>query len=205
MALADLNRAQDTPRPTLKLAEVPVKNWHRYPPRTAANTPQWVRQQTAIGGVKGDDTDTATATLLTDQIPANGPNTAVDYGPRTQAAKATAMGTTLAKDVTSPRGWIEPQEPYGPAPVSPTDDPTITSLSPNTMVAGSTPTWVKITGTKFTPFSQVETGGVITPYSKYLSPTRIDMLQDPRSSAGTVVVKVIDHGVKSAGSNFTFT
>jgi len=31
------------------------------------------------------------------------------------------------------------------------------------------------------------------------------MLQDPRSTAGTVVVKVIDHGVKSAGSNFTFT
>ena len=107
--------------------------------------------------------------------------------------------------MTAPRGWIEPSEPYGPAPVSPTDDPTIASLTPATAVAGVTPTWTKITGTKFTPYSQVETGNIVTPYSKYLSPTRIDVLMDPRSSAGTVVVKVIDHGVKSNGSNFVFT
>jgi hypothetical protein len=28
---------------------------------------------------------------------------------------------------------------------------------------------------------------------------------DPRSSAGVVAVKVVDHDVKSAASNFTFT
>ena len=193
MALMDLNKSQGPQIATLKLSTITPLNWHRYPPRIQPSNPVNVPTVTYTGGVKGDDIDTATA------------NATNDYHPRTQAEKATMMGTTLAKDIGSPRGWIDPQEPYGPAPVSPTDDPTIVSLSPNTMVAGSTPTWVKITGTKFTPFSQVETGGVITPYSKYLSPTRIDMLQDPRSSAGTVVVKVIDHGVKSAGSNFTFT
>ena len=113
--------------------------------------------------------------------------------------------STLAQDVTSPRGWIEPREPYGPAPVSPADDPTITSLTPNTAVAGVTPIWVKITGTKFTQWSTVETGNVVTPYLKYISPTRIDVLMDPRSTPGIVVVKVIDHGVKSTGSDFTFT
>jgi hypothetical protein len=64
---------------------------------------------------------------------------------------------------------------------------------------------VTITGTKFTQWSQVETGNVITPYSRYMSATKMAVLMDPRSTAGTVVVKVIDHGVKSAGSNFTFT
>ena len=107
--------------------------------------------------------------------------------------------------VNEPRGWISPQEPYGAAPVSPTDDPTITSLAPNTGVSGQNPVWVTITGTKFTINSWVETGGVTTPYFRYVSATRIDMLQDPRSSPGTVVVKVVDHGVKSNGSNFTFT
>jgi hypothetical protein len=193
MALFDLNRAQGPQIATLQLAEIAPKNWHKFPPRIQDPTPIYVPTVGYTGGVKGDDVDTATA------------NATNDYHPRTQAEKATMMGTTLAKDVGSPRGWIDPQEPYGPAPVSPTDDPTIASMSPNTAVAGGTPTWVAITGTKFTPFSQVETGGVVTPYSRYRSPTRIDMLQDPRSSAGTVVVKVIDHGVKSAGANFTFT
>jgi hypothetical protein len=205
MAQFDLNRAQGPQIATLKLNEITPKNWHKYPPRAANSTPIYVATVSYSGGVKGDDVDTATA------------NSTTAYTPRTQAEKAqmnaaavpgggaVQLGKTIVQDVGSPRGWIEPQEPYGPAPVSPTDDPTITSLSPNTAVSGGTPTWVAITGTKFTPFSQVETGGIVTPYSRYRSPTRIDMLQDPRSSAGTVVVKVIDHGVKSAGSNFTFT
>ena len=158
------------------------------------------------GGAYGDDVSTATATI------AYGTNTAEAgaaenpaYGPKTQTEKAAQLGTTLAQDVTSPRGWVDPSEPYGPAPVSPTDDPTIASLTPATGVSGGSPIWVRITGTKFTPFSQVETGNVYTPYSRYFNATRIDVLMDPRSSPGVVVVKVIDHGVKSNGSNFTFT
>jgi hypothetical protein len=115
---------------------------------------------------------------------------------------------TFSTDVTSPKGWVDPNEPYGPAPVSPTDDPTISSLAPNTAVAGGIvqPLWVTITGSKFTQYSTVETGNVYTPYHKYISPTKMALLMDPgRSVPGVVVVKVIDHGVKSNGSNFTFT
>jgi hypothetical protein len=115
---------------------------------------------------------------------------------------------TFARDITEPRGWISPSEPYNPAPVSPTDDATITSLAPNTTVAGAglPPVWVTITGTKFTQYSTVETGGLYTPYHRYISPTKMAVLMDPaRSVPGIVVVKVIDHGVKSNGSNFTFT
>jgi hypothetical protein len=149
------------------------------------------------GGAFGDENQATAATT-------------VPYSPMTTAAKAAAANPaqTFATVVNEPRGWIAPNEPYNPAPVSPTDDPTITSLAPNTAVAGAgqKPVWVTITGTKFSQWSSVETGGVYTPYYKYISPTRIDMLQDAgRSVPGIVVVKVIDHGVKSNGSNFTFT
>ena len=202
--MAQTAHSLDPVKPGASLMSIdPQVNWHRYPlPITAAmTTPAYVPVISYSGGAYGDDIDTATATFAYNAAMGE----ASTYGPKTQAEKAAAMGTTLAVDVTSPRGYIEPQESYGAPPVSPADDPTITSLAPNTAVAGVTPTWVKITGTKFTQWSQVETGNVITPYSKYISPTRIDVLMDPRSSAGTVVVKVIDHGVKSAGSNFTFT
>lgn len=193
MALYDLNRAQDTPIATLMLSDIAPKNWHKFPPRVEDATPINVPVVTYNGGAVGDDVSVATA------------NATDVYSPRTQAEKAIQLGTTIVSDVGVPRGYIEPGEPYGPAPVSPADDPTIASLAPNTGVSGGSPIWVKITGTKFSQWSQVETGNVITPYSKYFSPTRIDVLMDPRSSPGTVVVKVIDHGVKSAGSDFTFT
>ena len=174
----------------------PQVNWRRFPTvvlPASAYTPAYVPTIVYTGGVYGDDVDTATA------------NATNDYTPRTQAAKATAMGTTIVQDVGVPRGWIEPGEVYGSPPVSPTDDPTISGLAPNTAVSNTAPIWVTITGTKFTQWSQVETGNVITPYSRYRSATKMDVLMDPRSSPGTVVVKVIDHGVKSTGSNFTFT
>ena len=194
MALFDLNRAGDTPIATLKLSPIVPVNWHRFPPRIAASTPVDVPVVSYVGGAFGDDVSVATA------------NATNDYAPRTQAAKATQLGTTLATDVTSPRGWIDPGEKYGPPPVSPTDDPTITSLAPNTIAVGQPPLLVVVTGTKFTQWSTVETGGVPSPYAKYVSPTKMTILLDPiRSVAGTIVVKVVDHGVKSNGSNFVFT
>lgn len=190
------------------------------PISAAMVTREYQPVQTWNGGQYGDETVAEANVLVDDQ--GRG-----DYGPRNAAEQIAWPGApnsvvpsesvtggqaltvvgdyTRATTVNSPRGWIDPNEPYGPAPVSPTDDPTITSLAPNTAVSGGAPIWTIITGTKFTPYSQVETGGVITPYSTYRSPTRIDVLMDPRSSAGIVVVKVIDHGVKSAGTNFTFT
>jgi hypothetical protein len=83
----------------------------------------------------------------------------------------------------------------------------ISSLTPNTGVsgAGKPPIWTTIAGTGFTQWSTVETGGVMTPYFRFISATRIDMAQDPRSTAGTVSVRVLDHGVFSNSVNFTFT
>ena len=183
-------------------------------------TPAYVPVYTWNGGQYGDET-VAETNVLVDDLGQG------DYGPRnlTEAmawpgapnsvvpSESTASGQALTSIadytpstvVNEPRGWISPQEPYGAAPVSPTDDPTITSLAPNTGVSGQNPVWVTITGTKFTQWSWVETGGVYTPYSRYISPTKMAVLMDPRSSAGTVVVKVVDHDVKSNGSNFTFT
>jgi hypothetical protein len=163
------------------------------PPPAGSYIPANVPVITYTGGAYGDDVAVSTA------------NATNDYAPRHQTDKATQLGVVMADDITSPRGWIDPNEAYVPAPMSPADDPTITSLAPNTGVSGGAAIWAMITGTKFTQWSQVETGGVVTPYSKYVSPTRIDVLMDPRSTPGMVVVKVIDHGVKSNGSNFTFT
>jgi hypothetical protein len=199
-------RAQDAANAAALLVEITPKNWHRFPGGVAAGGPQpaYVRTNTWNGGLYGDDVTQAESNVLVDDQGRG------DYGPRNQAEKATALGKTFVQDVGAPRGWITPDEPYNPAPVSPTDDPTVTSLAPNTAVAGAqNPVWVTITGTKFTPFSTVESGGVYTPYHRYVSPTKMSVLMDaPRSVAGTVTVRVIDHGVKSAtgvNSNFTFT
>jgi len=178
---------------------------HRYPaPITAAMVlPAYVPVFTWNGGVFGDETVSETNVVVDDRGVG-------DYTPRNLTEfktwhKAGDPDYVSVIDVGVPRGWIEPNEPYGAPPASPAGDPTISSLAPNTGVSGGAPTWVVITGTNFTNWSQVETGGVLTPYFRYRSPTRMEMLQDPRSTPGIVVVKVVDHGVKSAGSNFTFT
>lgn len=196
-------RAQDAADAKRAVLEVTPVNWHRFPGGVAAGgpQPQYVRTNTWDGGQRGDDVTVSETNVLVDDRGIG------DYNPRNQGAKAAALGLSFVQDLGSPRGWIDPSEPYGPAPVSPTDDPTITSLAPNTGVsgAGKAPTWVTITGTKFTQWSQVLTGGVTTPYFRFVSATRIDMLQDPRSTPGTVTVQVRDHGVLSNSVNFTFT
>ena len=204
------------------LADIVPKNWHRYPtPITAANVkPEYVPVFTVTGGAYGDDVNLATATVVVDDRGVGA------YTPRHQAEKATFPGTpnsvvpsestssgqvvtaitdyTLATDITTPRGYIGPQDTYAKTlPAA----PTITSLAPNTAVAGSaSPLAVTITGTGFTQWSEVLTGGVETPYVTYFSPTKIVILMDPkRSVAGTVAVIVQDHSVNSAASNFTYT
>lgn len=207
MALYNVNRIQDLV--TANVADITPQNWHRFPsPISKAMTdPVYIPAVTYTGGVYGDDVDTATAA------------TTVAYAPTTQAAKAALPGASppnaiagepdfaLAVDITRPRGWLEPDDPYVAPPATPAGDPTISSLAPNTAVAGSpSPLAVVVTGTNFTPWSTLETGGVSSPYVRYESPTKLTILMDPkRSSAGIVVVKVVDHGVKSAGTNFTYT
>lgn len=190
----NVNRIQDAA--VANVNEIVPTNWHRFPAPVGSMTPEYVRTVTFVGGAYGDDVDTATA-ASTDA-----------YTPKTQAEKASMMvpAGSLAEDITRPRGWVEPDDPYSAKP-GVGANPTITSLAPNTAVAGSpSPLAVVVTGTNFTPWSTLETGGVVSPYVRYESPTKMTILMDPkRSSAGIVVVKVIDHGVKSAGTNFTYT
>lgn len=183
----------------------------RYPqPITAAMVlPKYVPAFTWNGGTFGDETQSETNVVIDDRGIG-------DYAPRNLTEelvnhKPGDPDFVPAPDITQPRGWIAPGQPITAKPVSPTDDPTVTSLTPNTAPSGGAnpPVWVVITGTKFTPYSQVETGGVITPYVRYGSATKMHVLMDaPRSTAGVISVRVIDHGVKSAtsaNSNFTFT
>jgi hypothetical protein len=163
-----------------------------------------------IGGVQGDDVAVSTANVAVARQDGSANNP--DYSPRTQVQKAAQAnltpGTVLAADVSRKRGWISTKQPYQAAPASPAGDPTITSLTPNTAVHGTTNVVVKVTGTNFTPWSDVYVGGSAAPflYVRYVSPTEINIGMDvQRSVAGTASVQVFDHGIMSAATNFTFT
>jgi hypothetical protein len=110
----------------------------------------------------------------------------------------------LATDITAPRGYIAPRDSYAKAAPA---APVISSLAPNTAVAGSpSPLAVVVTGTGFTPFTTLLTGGVQTPYATYVSATKMTLLMDPqRSTVGVVAVIARDHSVNSAPVNFTYT
>jgi len=212
---ADLNRSNDTPIATLKLMEIPVVDWHRFPTAIpAANVARaYSYPVTFTGGAYGDATlSTANATdayspkNLTDHKAFPGaPNSVVPSESVTGGQALTSIADyTSSTPITAPEGYIGPHDPYSKAvPAA----PTITSLAPNTAVAGSqSPLSVVVTGTGFTQWTTLETGNVFTPYASYVSATKMSLLMDPaRSSAGIVVVKAVDHGVKSAGTNFTYT
>lgn len=164
------------------------------PPPAGSYTPAYVPTIDYFGGAYGDDVEQSTA------------NATNDFSPRHQSDKATALGVAMAEDVGVPRGWIAPGEPYGPVPASPDNDPTITALAPNTAVAGGPAITVIITGTNFTSWSQVLIGGAPAPDYKVLSDTQIELAMDvPHAVAGAVDIAVVDHGIESDPSAFTFT
>ena len=193
----------------------------RYPlPISAAMTKRaYVPVFTYNGGLFGDDVAISETNVLVDDRAIG------DYGPRTQLEKSTWPGTpnsvvpvesvtsgqaltsiadyTLATDITAPRGYIGPRDPYSKAvPAA----PTITSLVPNTAVAGTPDLVVTINGTGFTQWTQILNGGVQNVTAYYVSATKMAMAFEVSSSvAGTVAVIAVDHGVASAASNFTFT
>jgi len=159
-----------------------------------------------IGGVKGDDVNTATAAVAVANR--DGDIAEVDYGPRTQAAKATAMGTTIVTDISRARGAVAPNQRYPQVGDTAPAAPVVSSISPNTAAAGAQPLVVTITGTGFTAWSSVFTGAQTIPEQyRYVSPTTLMIMIDPRSSvAGTASVAVSDHGVMSnVDKLFTFT
>jgi hypothetical protein len=170
------------------------------PANANCDRPRYSTMTDWAGGVKGDDTNQQTAVVSL--ASASGGANAADYAPRTQAAKATLMGTTLAKDVARPRGWIAPSDPYtGNAPVA----PVVASISPTTAPAASLPMTVTITGTGFTPWSTVLTGGSNVPdrSGTYLSPTTMKVALTA-AVPGTVSVAVEDHDLLS-NTNILFT
>lgn len=185
---------------------------HRYPaPITAAMVkPAYVPVFTYNGGVYGDDVYLSKTNVLVDDRGIG------DYTPRNQDDKAKLPGPVppnavagepdfvLATDVTAPRGWIGPRDPYSKAmPAA----PTITSLTPNTAVAGSPgPLSVVVTGTNFTQWTKLQIGGAEALDVQYASPTKMVVLMHPEVSVpGVITVVAWDHSVSSAASNFTYT
>lgn len=152
-------------------------------------TPAFVRVITYHGGEGGDDVSQASA------------NSTDSYAPRNQAQKAHALDVNMAQDITTPRGWIDPQEPYNNTKVP----VVVTSLTPDTAVVGDPPVEVTIAGSGFSPYSIVETGGFPTPFVEYVSPTELIVTMHPEVAlAGIVTVVVIDRSTADQGT-FTFT
>jgi IPT/TIG domain len=220
MVLADLNRAQDAQRATLKLSSIVPKDWHKFPPRTASMVKPYAPVYTYDGGIYGDDVYLAKTTVVVDERGIG------DYEPRNQDDKAKFPGPpnsivpsesisggqartviadySLAVDVTAPRGWIGPRDPYSkPKPAA----PTISSLAPNTAVAGSPgPLTVIVTGTGFTQWTKLIVGGAEAQEIQYASPTKMVLSMHPEVSVpGVITVYAWDHSEASAPSNFTYT
>lgn len=141
------------------------------------------------GGATGDDVDEATAyqSLASSASAA----LATPYTPQNQAQKAAMMVPpgSLAVDVTKPRGWVGPQDPYGAPPAV-----TFTGISPTTVVHATAAIPVVCTGTGFTPFSVVLVDGVAVP-TAYTSPTSITATVTPRATAGNQSLTVSTYGV----------
>jgi len=182
--------------------------------------PAYVPVFTWNGGVYGDDVYLSKSNVLVDDRGIG------DYPARNQDDKAKLPGApysvvpsesvssgqaltsivdyTMAADVTAPRGWIGPRDPYSKAmPAA----PTISSLAPATAVAGSPgPLSVVVTGTNFTPWTKLQVGGAEAQGVQYASATKMVLLMHPEVSVpGTITVIAWDHSVSSAAANFTYT
>jgi len=187
MALFDLNRSNDTPISTLKLASITPRDWPTLPAVVPSTTPAFVRVISWFGGAVGDDVTKSTA------------NATNDYSPRTQAQKATALGVALAVDVTKARGWIGPQDKYAAPPAV-----TLTGIAPANAVHGTAAIPVTCTGTGFTPYSVVTVDDVPVP-TTYNSATSLTATITPKATAGTQAVKVVTYGIATTAQTFTAT
>lgn len=211
-----LFRAQDVGTSTVLGPTVP-RNWrtksNKYGDQTDANPNAAKPRYNAAGaatdwvaGTYGDDVTQALASIAVADKNGGG-NQTLPPIPRTQAARATNLGTTLAVDVGRRRGGIGPRDPYPDKNTAAVAAPTVTTLAPSTAAsgAGKPVITVKVTGTGFTVWSTAWVSN--QPYaSKYISPTEIWVLLDPKqSSAGTTSIAIEDHGVKSSAQNFTWT
>jgi len=205
-----VRRAQDPALAAAVVSEIVPKNWHKFPPvgvPAGGFPPAYVRTNTWNGGVYGDDIVLAKSNVLVDDQGRG------DYAPRNQDDKRIAyaaagyLGATFAIDISRPRGAIDPAEPY-PTAASPAEPlPVITSLSPNTAVAGvTTPLVVVVTGTGFTPWTKLIVGGAEALSARYVSATKMTVQLTPAISVPGVITFIAwDHNVGSAPVNFTYT
>ena len=167
------------------------------PPVNSADvTPAYLGNVTynwPYNGLVGDDVNVATAN-------ATGP-----YEPKNQGNKANILGAqnVLAVDITEPRGWIGPKEPYGPPAT-----PTLTALNPTSrVVAPTNDLTLVLTGTNFMASSQVEFAGNIERCT-FVSPTELRTLIRGTMFTGpdpAIPVRVINGGVASGVRTFAIT
>jgi len=200
------------------------------PANAAAGYPRYNTPGDWAGGARGSDpgrpdvvTGLVFGTAMVALARSDGRAADADYTPRSQNAKlaltsadgklyrASISGDGVvtaavpASDITRDRGWIAPLQPYQGNATAPAA-PTIGSISPTTATAASLPLQVTITGTGFTPFSTVKTGGQSTSdvSGKYVDATHMTVAIFS-AAPGTVGVIVEDHSVLSNSVNFTAT
>ena len=139
------------------------------------------------------------------ELPGNDVNVATanatgSYEPKNQGNKASMLGLPLAADITTPSGWIDPKEPYGPPAT-----PTLTSFDPPTLASPVTEdVQLKLIGTNFMASSQIEWSGV-SDRTTFVSPTELRTIIRAGHGAGVIPVRVINPGRPSNTLNFTIT
>lgn len=164
-------------------------------PITAAMvTPAYVPNITYTGGVTGSDPGENSAPVT----PVSTAASTDAYSPRSQNAKAVALGVGIANDVTRPQGPVGPRDPYPAAGDIALLTPVVTSLSPATAPQAQLPLSVTITGTGFTRYSRVYTGGSNLPdgSAQFVNATTM-RVPIWKAAAGTVSVSVEDHEAMS--------
>lgn len=152
-------------------------------------TYDWPYNGVPSTGQPGNDVNVATA------------NATGYYEPKNQGNKASMLGLRLAVDLTTPSGWVDPQEPYGPAPT-----PVLDSLDPPSVAIPVTEDFVlHFHGSNFMPSSQIEWNGV-PDRTTFVSETEVTTIV--RASGwgpGVVPVAVWNANKRSALAPFTFT
>ena len=213
MAQFDLNRSNDTAIATQLLNEITPEVWPTLPlpvddmdpANDRAGLPSYADMSGWAGGADGDDVNVASATQSI--IDASGRSASFPYVPVNQGHKAEIMvpPTPLAVDVTTPRGWIGPLDPYGPAPT-----PTITAIDPTSSPVGPGDSFVlTVTGTNFLPGSIILFGNnPLGERTTFVSETELttiirrDLFPNPDPA---VKVRVSTGGVVSNEVDFAFT
>lgn len=169
-----------------------------------AGKPRYDSMTDWAGGTVGEDPGLASTNTLTRSQASvalanrDGDVAEADYTPRTLAQKAATLGVGVANDVGRNRGSIAPGQRYPQVGDAAVAAPVVSSISPTTGAQATLPLSVTITGTGFTPFSTVYTGGMGLPdgSAKYISPTQMKVAIWA-AAPGTVSVAVMDHGVLS--------